>query len=243
LVIGSGQTGCQVAEELHEAGRDVVLACGRAPWIPRRIGDRDLVWWAVHTGFFDQTFDGMQPGARLVSNPLTTGHGGGRDLHYRTLQAMGVTLAGRFAGADEHAVRFDDDLAACVAWGDDRYDEFMALVHNLIAARGLPDLETEPPPPFAAEAPTSLPASRFAAAIVTSGFRPQYGAWIPWVEAFDPLGFPLQVDGASTVVEGLHFMGVHFLRKRKSAILLGAEEDAQVVADGIAVRLGARPAG
>jgi len=31
LVVGSGQTGCQIAEELVEAGRDVVLSCGRAP--------------------------------------------------------------------------------------------------------------------------------------------------------------------------------------------------------------------
>ncbi len=31
LVVGSGQTGCQLAEEIFEAGRDVFLACGRAP--------------------------------------------------------------------------------------------------------------------------------------------------------------------------------------------------------------------
>src|SRR5207248_1181700 len=31
LIIGSGQSGCQIAEELHDAGREVVLACGRAP--------------------------------------------------------------------------------------------------------------------------------------------------------------------------------------------------------------------
>ena len=45
LVVGSGQSGCQIAEELHEAGRDVFLACGRAPWVPRRIGDHDVIWW------------------------------------------------------------------------------------------------------------------------------------------------------------------------------------------------------
>jgi putative flavoprotein involved in K+ transport len=37
LVVGSGVSGCQIAEELHEAGRDVFLACGRAPWAPRRL--------------------------------------------------------------------------------------------------------------------------------------------------------------------------------------------------------------
>lgn len=55
LIVGSGQTGCQLAEELTEAGRDVVLACGRAPWALRRIGGKDIIYWAVETGLFDDT--------------------------------------------------------------------------------------------------------------------------------------------------------------------------------------------
>ena len=53
LIVGSGQSGCQIAEELHEAGREVFLACGKAPWVPRRIGGRDFVWWGLETGFLD----------------------------------------------------------------------------------------------------------------------------------------------------------------------------------------------
>jgi putative flavoprotein involved in K+ transport len=244
LVIGSGQTGVQLSEELREAGRDVVLACGAASWVPRRVGDHDIVWWLARTGFFDQPVSSLSdPAARLVSNPLTTGHGGGRDLHYRTLQAMGVTLAGRFVGSDGARVAFADDLAACVAFGDARRHDLMELVRTTIAQQGLPEVEIEPPPPFVADAPTSLPVSRFGSVIVTVGFRPDYGSWMPWPEAFDVMGFPIQTDGVSGVVDGLHFMGVHFLRKRKSSILLGAREDAEVVADRIAARLGAMPAG
>ena len=54
LVVGSGQSGAQIAEELHEAGREVVLACGRVPWGPRRLGGRDIFWWALETGYLDQ---------------------------------------------------------------------------------------------------------------------------------------------------------------------------------------------
>src|SRR5687767_3461147 len=54
LVVGSGQSGCQIAEELVEAGREVFLSCGRAPWSPRRIGERDLMWWGLESGFFEQ---------------------------------------------------------------------------------------------------------------------------------------------------------------------------------------------
>ena len=78
LVVGSGQTGCQLAEELHEAGRTVYLACGRCPWAPRRIGDHDIVHWVVDTGFWDARLASLaSPQARLVGNIQASGHGGG----------------------------------------------------------------------------------------------------------------------------------------------------------------------
>ena len=48
------------------------------------------------------------------------------------------------------------------------------------------------------------------------------------------MGFPIHEDGASTVVPGLFFCGVHFLRKRKSSLLVGVGEDAAIVADKVA---------
>jgi putative flavoprotein involved in K+ transport len=243
LIIGSGQTGVQLAEELHESGRDVVLACGRAPWMSRRIGDHDLVWWLLNSGFLDVMASELPPAMRLLSNPLTTGHGGGHDLHYRTLQRSGVTLTGRFARVEGAEVVFDDDLATCVAFGDARRQDLADWFMRWARAEGEDVVDIVAPEPFVCEPPTSLPVSRFSSVIVTGGFRPDYRSWMPWAEAFDPLGFPLQTDGQSDVVDGLFFTGVHFLRKRKSAILLGAREDAGVVADRIAGRLGAAPAG
>ena len=76
--------------------------------------------------------------------------------------------------------------------------------------------------------------------IFAGGFRPDYGSWIPWGEAFDELGFPIHEEGASTVVPGLYFVGVHFLRKRKSSLLLGVGEDAQIVAAQVAEHAVAR---
>jgi putative flavoprotein involved in K+ transport len=240
LVVGSGQTGCQLAEELLEDGREVVLACGRAPWVPRRLGGHDITWWGRETGFLDQPVSALpDPRARLEANLLATGHGGGHDLHYRTLQTAGVTLAGHFLDHEGGRVRFADDLADCVAWGDERHRRFMGLVRTLADERGIEGVEIPEPEPFDASAPQELPLDRFAAVIFTGGFRPNYGSWLPWPEAVDDLGFPVQADGASTVVDGLYFCGVHFMRKRKSSILWGTGEDAEVVAGGIAQRLGA----
>jgi putative flavoprotein involved in K+ transport len=235
LVVGSGQTGCQIAEELHEAGRDVVLACGRAPWLPRRFGGHDLTWWADETGFLDTTPDSLpDPSARLFANVLATGRGGGHDLHLRTLHARGVVLAGHFLGAANGRLQFADDLAESVAWGDERYLQFRELARTLVARRGLDDEGLDDPEPFAATGPESLDAGEFGAVIFTCGFRPDYRSWLPWQDAFDEHGFPLHRDGASAVVPGLYFVGVHFLRKRKSSLLGGVGEDAAIVARQIA---------
>jgi putative flavoprotein involved in K+ transport len=237
LVVGSGQSGCQIAEELHEAGRDVFLACGRAPWAPRRFGDRDLLWWALETGFLDAAASSLpDPSARLLGNILATGHGGGHDLHLRTLRRLGVTLLGHFLGADGHVARFADDLADSVAWGDQRHAEFMGLVRRLVAERGLPEPEIPEPEPFGDGAPEQLDLRGLGAVVFTTGFRPDFASWVDCPGAFDALGFPVHVDGASTAAEGLYFAGTHFLRKRKSSLLVGVGEDATIVARAIAAR-------
>jgi putative flavoprotein involved in K+ transport len=241
LVVGSGQSGCQVAEELAEEGREVVLSCGRAPWMPRRFGGRDFVWWGVENGFIDMSVESLpSPSARLWANGQATGHGGGHDLHYRTLQAMGVTLAGHFLGADDRAVRFAPDLAECVAWGDDRYREFMGLVRKLVDERDLPDPEIPDPAPFVGEGLQSMDLGGFGAVVHTGGFRADYQSWMRTPGAFDELGFPIHREGESVAYRGLFFVGVHFLRTRKSSLLYGVGEDAEMVARGVAGRLGAR---
>jgi glycine/D-amino acid oxidase-like deaminating enzyme len=238
LILGSGQSGCQVAEELHDAGRDVVLSCGRAPWLPRRFGGHDLTWWLVETGFVEATVESLpDPSARLWANVLATGHGGGHDLHLRTLHALGVTLVGHFIGADGHEARFAPDLADSIAWGDERYAVIRGLADKLVAERGLESSGLGDPEPFAFASPETVDLAGFGAVIFAGGFRPDYGSWIPWPDAFDELGFPIHENGASTVVPGLYFVGVHFLRKRKSSLLIGVGEDAGIVAAQVAQRV------
>ena len=235
LVIGSGQTGCQLAEELHEAGREVFLACGRAPWAARRMGGRDLLWWAIETGFVDQPVGALPgPQARLAANILATGHGGGHDLHLRTLHALGVHLLGHLEGCDGRHARFAGDLAASVAWGDERRADFLELMRRLVAERGLPEPELPDPEPLDHEPPRELDLTGFGAVITTAGYRPDYARWVHVPGAFDALGFPVHDACESSAAPGLWFAGVHFLRKRKSSLLYGVGEDAAIVARGIA---------
>ena len=75
-----------------------------------------------------------------------------------------------------------------------------------------------------------------------AGYRPDYQRWVGFPGAVDDLGFPIQKDGSSTVIAGLHFMGVPFQRKRKSATLLGVAEDAAVLAETIVAKRAKRSA-
>ncbi len=230
LVVGGGQSGCQIAEELLGAGRDVFLACGRAAWGPRRIGDHDIFWWALQVGLLDAPFSSLpNAGARLTANALATGRQGGHDLHYRTLRKMGVTLLGHLLGASGGHARFTPDLGASVAWGDQRNAELMDRVRKVVAERGLPRPEISEPEPFNADAPEDIPLRGFGAVVFAAGFRPDYESWVHFPGAFDEFGFPIHNEGASIAAPGLYFVGVHFLRKAKSALLLGVGEDAAVV--------------
>jgi putative flavoprotein involved in K+ transport len=234
LIVGSGQTGCQLAEEILEAGRDVSLACGRAPWVPRRLEGRDTIAWLNETPFFDVGLSDLpSPQWRLLSNPQMSGRRGGHDLNYRTLQAQGVRLLGRFIGVADGRAHFAPDLAESVAFGDARWADSCGFIRKACAGRSVRPPEMPVPPAFVGDAPESVSLSDFGTVLFTTGFRPDYASWVRFPKAFDDEGFPIQQDGSSTVVPGMHFMGVHFQRKRKSATFMGVGEDATVLAEKI----------
>jgi putative flavoprotein involved in K+ transport len=237
LLVGSGQSGCQIAEELNEAGREVFLACGRAPWAQRRVGGRDIIWWSIESGFMDMPVGALPSSdARFHANLLNTGHGGGHNLNLRTLRTAGVTLLGHFLDANGNHARFADDLAESVAWGDERNRQFMDMIKKFAAERGLTTPDIVGPASFEGNAPTTLDLSEFGTVIFTGGFRPGYGKWMRVPGAFDDVGLPVHVEGASVAAPDLYFVGVHFLRKRKSSLLCGVGEDAAIVANQIAQR-------
>ena len=232
LIVGSGQTGIQLAEELHRAGRRVIVACGRCPWTPRRLGSHDVVWWVVNSGFWNRTLaDLPSPAARLLGNIQATGHDGGHDLHFRVLRDMGVELVGRYTGTVDGKVILAPDLNQTLEASDNLTRVFKKYVDALCAQHGWPS-PLDMPPPLQIDAPTELDLAQqgIGAVIWTTGYRPDY-RWVNF-PIFDTMGFPIQVDG-HTEVPGLYFMGVHFQRKAQSAVIYGAAEDAEIVANHI----------
>jgi len=239
LVVGSGQSACQIAEELALSGRDVVMACGRAPWFLRRVGGRDLFEWLMDSSFYEQTPDQLpSPAARHGANVQASGAGGGHDLHYRTLAALGVRLVGHLVDIDGHTARFAPDLPEVIAAGDAGF----GFVRDTIVAgcreRGMPAPEIPEPGPLDTSAPTELDLRGFGAVVVATGFRSRYTEWVDVPGLVDEQGFPVHVDGESVVAPDLHFVGVHFLRRRRSSLLFGVGDDATATATRIASGLG-----
>ena len=138
LVVGSAQSGCQIAEELHLAGRPVYLSTGSAGRLPRRYRGRDANDWQDRMGLLDRTPDMLpSPAARFRGDPHLTGTGGGRTLNLHTFAAAGIRLLGRLAAVDGDAMRFDDDLAHNMLAADDFAERFCAMVDDYIAREAI----------------------------------------------------------------------------------------------------------
>ena len=105
LVVGSADTGCQIAEELHESGRRVFLCVGRAGRVPRRYRGKDIVFWAEALGLTNQTVDQVPlPSARYAANPQATGKNGGHTLNLHHFAHNGMELLGRLIGARDSTI-------------------------------------------------------------------------------------------------------------------------------------------
>lgn len=234
LVIGGGQTAGQIAEELLLAGREVLLSAGRAPAMPRRVGGRDGIDWLIDADFFEQTAaDLPAPGARLGPNPLVTGRRGGHDLNLRTLAAAGADLMGHVVGVDGDRLDVADDLGEALAAGDEGWNVICTLIQQTAQRLGMPEPELPTMPRGSILVAPAPRLGDLAGVVVACGFRPDYG-WIGIPDVVDDFGLPLQWNGASTRVPGLYFVGVPWLRTRKSPLLLGVGEDAAVVAAQLA---------
>lgn len=239
LLVGSGQTGVQFAEELMAAGRAVTMAVGRCGRFPRRYRGRDAFWWLRQMGTLGRTLgiglptpaDLPSPAARFRCNPQLSGHGTPHDTNLRRMAADGLRLVGRFEGVDGTVARFASDLNEKLAFSDAFFDaQFRGPIDRFVIAAGIdvPEGGFEQFP-FDVPETTSLDlaAEGIATVLWTSGYRPAFD----WVElpVFDDIGLPITDDGR-TSVPGLSFIGTPWLVDMGSANLIGLVRDAEALA-------------
>jgi putative flavoprotein involved in K+ transport len=237
LVVGSGQSGCEIGLELLETGRNIHLAVGRCGWAPRRYRGRELMRWMVDVGAMDETIDVLpRPKARLAGNVAVSGSDGGRDCSPLVLEVAGVELHGRFVGFDGGRALFEDDLDAGIEFGLTFERDLCRRRDDWAHAAGL-DLPEHPlreRPPTGASTELALAREGIRTVLFAGGFRPAF-SWIK-LPVFDELGFP-RAERGMTEVPGLGFVGLPWLHTRKSPLLLGVGDDAAHIAGSIATHL------
>jgi putative flavoprotein involved in K+ transport len=245
LVVGSGETGCQIAEELVRAGRRVFLAGGRSWWEPRRYRGRDIAAWMRLAGWFERTVDELPPGVRTgQSNPQLTGGDGGHDISGHTLAREGTRLLGRLQDVRDGRAVFAADLEANLAWGDEQARSWLQTIDDLIAQQGLEAPHEDWPDDLlmsedhSYEVPTELDLADAGISTVVwaMGYRPD----LEWVGLpfLDTDGYPIQRRGV-TRVPGLYILGLDWLHTARSGLFTGVGEDAAYLAAQIAERASA----
>jgi putative flavoprotein involved in K+ transport len=235
LVVGSGQSGCQIANELNADGRRVHLSLGRCPSVPLFYRGRQFGHWVIDLGMMDDTVDSLpSQDARLLCNPVVGDATGGHLCDPIRLAREGVVLIGRVEAIEGTIARVVPDATDRLAEAATFAAGFKRRVDAFIQTTGV-DAADDPgkddaPPPTSDIRELDLGTADISAIVWANGYRPDF-TWIR-IPVFDAAGWPVQTRGI-TDVPGLAFVGLPWLHKRKSALLLGVGEDAEHVVSAI----------
>lgn len=240
LVVGSGQSGSQITEELYQSGRDVYLSTSGVGRAPRRYRGKDFTWWLDQMSFLDQTAEQLDsPAERFDPNPAVTGKDGGHTLNLHQFALDGVTLLGRLEGAGGSRVRIADDLHRNLAAADKAAAQMKKGIDTFIEKAGI-DAPREGEPGLSAgydaEVVTELDLESVGVNTViwATGYAYDFKSLVRF-PIWDEFGYPRQKRGV-TAQPGLYFAGLHWLHTIKSGLFYGVAEDAAYVAEHIADR-------
>ena len=239
LVVGSAQSGAQIAEELYESGRKVFLAVGRAGRTPRRYRGRDANWWIDRLGHYDRKVSELpSPKAKFSGKPHISGTKGGHTINLHQFAHDGVTLLGRLAGVRGGVVTLAGDLHDNLAAADrseadlvKAVDAHVAQTRMVAPEETLPALTDGFAQPILTE--LDLKAAGITNVIWATGYDFDFS--IVRLPVVDGDGFPIQTRGV-TAYAGLFFVGLPWLHTAKSGLIYGVGEDASYIADRIAER-------
>ena len=235
LVVGSGASGCQIADELYQAGRTVFLSVSRHRRVPRRYRGKDMFWWFEKMGRFDVNIDTF-PDRKYPPSTVVTGVNGGYDVNIRRFIAEGVQVLGHVEGMSDSTVAVASDVNEILNGAEKAYADFISAADKLMIQAdlraSLGENESHAPPEIFPDIDTmqslNLHDATIGAVIWATGHRFDFG-WVH-LPIFDSHGAPIQQRGV-TKCHGAYFLGLHWMHTFKSGLLSFVGEDAAYLAD------------
>lgn len=245
LVVGTGQSGCQIAEDLHLAGRQVHLCVGSAPRSPRRYRGKDVVDWLDQMGYYDLSIDQhpQKEKVRTKANHYVTGRDGGREIDLRQFAREGMQLHGRLKSVSGSQLEFQTNLKQHLDQADAVAESIKKSIDTFIEKNQI-DAPIDPPfqPVWQPEADQNLTLDCEAANVSTVIWCTGYDSDFSWVEipVFDGKGYPGH-DRGVTGIRGLYFLGLPWLYTWGSGRFSGVARDATYLADYIVASMTRTP--
>jgi putative flavoprotein involved in K+ transport len=241
VVVGSGQSGCQIVEDLLAAERTVYLCVSKVARIPRRYRGRDILSWWDEMGFLDVAVGDLpDPNVQYVAQPQVSGTAGGHTISLQSLARDGASLLGRVEQIEGTALHLRPNVEDCVHFADTKCTEFKAAIDAYIEVADIaaPEAEPDPNEPPMPDLQGSNRLVQFdlkTAGVSTVIWCVGFGGDFSWIDhdVLGERGLPIHDGGVSSVPQ-LYFVGFPWLSKRKSGILFGVAEDAARIVDRIA---------
>ena len=236
MVVGAAASGAQIADEIHRSGRPVTLAVGEHVRAPRMYRGRDIQWWMDATGLNDERYDQVENlrRARALSSFQLAGYADRRDIDLNALTSLGVALVGRLAVVRDGKAQFSGSLRNQCMLSDLKMNRLLNTIDAWATTTGLDD-EVEPssrlPPTEVPASPPltlDLPGAGIRSIVWATGYSPDL-SWLH-VPVLDRKG-RIRHDGGVVDAPGLYLLGMQFLRRRKSALIDGAGDDARDLSD------------
>ncbi|MEJ2239352.1 MAG: NAD(P)-binding domain-containing protein [Gemmatimonadales bacterium] len=244
VVIGGGQSGCQISMDLIAAGREVYLCTSKVGRLRRRYRQRDVMEWGEDMGFWDVGVEDLSdPAIEFAAQPQVSGLGRfGSTLSLQSMARDGIHLMGRLINVDNGVLKTDNSLGEHIAFADERSAEFTKQIEEWISSEGFNAGPIEEDPNDKSAGPEVAESGITELDLTQAGVRSViwctgFTAEFDWIHApvTDEKGRPTHKRGISPV-PGLYFLGFPWLHSRKSGIIHGIDEDARYIADTIAAR-------
>lgn len=238
LVVGTGQSGCQIAEDLHLAGKQVHLCVGGAPRSPRQYRGKDVVEWLDRMGYYDLSIDEhpQKATARSNTNHYLTGRDGGREIDLRKFALQGMKLHGRLKSITQTKLEFQADLRHNLDRADAVSENIKQNIDRFIEKEQITAPTELPYQPVWQPETEILDLDYITANIQTVIWSTGFQTDFSWVDlpVFSGNGYPHH-DRGVTGLRGCYFIGLTWLHTWGSARFSGIARDANYLADHIAV--------